>query len=485
MPKILLWCGSRGGRLALLGTVVVLAGAVAPDCRRGSGKAPGAVGDFVQISRNGFGLVENLNDMNDYPWGLVYYQADGAEEGHVYVSTGNGIDDQFLYELGLPRYSDAPLRPGEIRRFRPDVGSLKWQSVLDAREFESGPAYSTTGFRALYAYRPPGQDQPNYLYAGSAFEAPSLWRSSTGEPSSWEVVWSESRKGSFRAMVAHDGILYFNFTPGGEIGDGSPGEIWAHDGVDVWNVVDDGFGNPHNGGVWALASFNGYLYASLANSETGFEIWKLEGPDRAPPVQVMANGGPDPANQAAATCLVYRDKLYFGTQILGAIKGAHVIRFDKDDIMEVVVGPDSVSGYGSGFDRDMNAYVWSMTSLNDQLYIGTWDLATVFQYLADYRTISRKAEFPNLDPWYENANRAAIGMKRAPTALSAAVEAGGDIYCSADGDTFYPVSTDGLGDPYNIGVRNMLGVGNHLYVGMANMTEGLEIWRGTALDSQH
>jgi hypothetical protein len=37
--------------------------------------------------------------MNDYPWGLVYFQADGEDEGHVYVSTGNGIDDQFLYQL--------------------------------------------------------------------------------------------------------------------------------------------------------------------------------------------------------------------------------------------------------------------------------------------------------------------------------------------------------------------------------------------------
>jgi hypothetical protein len=467
-----------------VGTIVALSGAVAPDCRRESGKAPYAVGDFVQISLNGFGLIENQNDMNDYPWGLVYFQADGEDEGHVYVSTGNGIDDQFLYQLGLPRYSDSPFRPGEIRRFRPDLGSSNWQRVLDAREFEPGPVYSTTGFRALYAYRPPGEDQPNYLYAGSAFEAPSLWRSSTGEPSSWEVVWAESRKGSFRAMVAHDGIMYFNFTPGGEIGDGSPGEIWAHDGVDVWSVIDDGFGNPDNGGVWALASFNGYLYASLANMETGFEIWKLEGPDQAPPVQVMANGGPDPANQAAATCLVYRDKLYFGTQILGAVKGAQIIRFDKDDIMEVVVGPDSVSGYGSGFDRDMNAYVWSMTSLNDQLYVGTWDLATVLQYLADYRAISRNPESLNLDPWYENTNRAVNGTKRAPTVLSTVIEAGGDIYCSPDGDTFYPVSTNGLGDPYNIGVRNMLGVGNHLYVGMANLTEGLEIWRGTALDPQ-
>jgi len=446
--------------------------------------------DFVQVNRNGFGYIENLVDLNDYPWGLVYFQPDGAEEGHVYASTGNGIDDQVLYEIGQWDFPIPPLRPGEIRRFRPDRGPRYWQSVLDIRNYETGPVFSTTGFRALQVYRPPGENEPNYLYAGSASTTPSLWRSPTGERFDWETVWSNPRKGSIRVMVVHNGILYFNFIPGGEIGDGSPGEIWAHDGHDVWMVTNDGFGNPDNKGIWTLASFNGYLYASVANLDTGFEVWKLEGPNNEPPQLVLANGGSDPANEAAATSLVYKDKLYFGTQVFGGFtsgtaggglfKGGDLIRVDADDTMEVVVGPGSVSGFGSGFDRSLNAYIWSLVEYRGELYVGTWDQATIYQYVVDYfpESISQLISFLVLVSDYGNTD-SMDSLKRSPTPLSNALEAGGDLYRSPDGDTFTPVMTDGFGDPYNYGARNMLTVGDDLYVGMANIYEGLEIWRGT------
>ena len=446
--------------------------------------------DFVQVNRNGFGYIENLVDLNDYPWGLVYFQPDGADEGHVYVSTGNGIDDQVLYEIGEWEYPIPPFRPGEIRRFRPDRGPYNWQSVLDIRHYEVGPVYSTNGFRALQVFRPPGESQPNYLYAGSSSGTPSLWRSPSGERFDWETVWSDTRKGSIRIMVVHKGILYFNFIPGGEIGDGSPGEIWAHDGDTVWNVTSDGFGNPDNRGIWTLASFNGYLYASVANLETGFEVWKLEGPTNEPPQRILANGGTDPTNEAAATSLVYKDKLYFGTQVFGGFtstsggqifKGGELMRLDKDDNLEVVVGPNSISGYGPGFDRSLNAYIWSLAEFDGELYVGTWDQATIYQYLVDNfpESISQLLSFLILVSDYGNTASVDNSLKRSPTPLSNALEAGGDIYRSPDGDTFTPVMTDGFGDPYNYGARNMLAVGDDLYVGMANIYEGLEIWRGS------
>lgn len=467
---------------------------LAPGCPPPSTDTGLKARDFVQVNRNGFGYIENLIDLNDYPWGLVYFQPDGAAEGHVYVSTGNGIDDQVLYEIGQWELPIPPLRPGEIRRFRPDWGPRTWQSVLDIRNYELGPVYDTNGFRALQVYRPPGKGEPNYLYAGSASTTPSLWRSPSGDRFDWEVIWSDNRKGSIRTLVVHNGILYFNFIPGGEIGDGSPGEIWAHDGTHVWNVVNDGFGNPDNRGIWTLASFNGYLYASVANLETGFEVWKLEGPNNEPPKLVLANGGSDPDNEAAATCLVYKDKLYFGTQVFGGFtstaagslfKGGDLIRVDAEDNMEVVVGPNSISGYGPGFDRSLNAYIWSLAEFDGDLYVGTWDQATIYQYVVDYfpESISQLIGFLVLVSDYGNTANLDENLKRSPTPLSTALEAGGDIYRSPDGDTFFPVMNDGFGDPYNYGARNMLTVGDDLYVGMANIYEGLEIWRGTRSES--
>jgi hypothetical protein len=470
--------------------VIVAAAIVVTGCPKPPAGPDLKARDFVQVNRNGFGYIENLIDLNDYPWGLVYFQPDGAAEGHVYVSTGNGIDDQVLYEIGEWEYPIPPLRPGEIRRFRPDLGPRRWQSVLDIRNYEWGPVFNTTGFRAMQVYRPEGENEPNYLYAGSASTIPSLWRSASGERFDWEIVWSDTRKGSIRTMVVHDGILYFNFIPGGEIGDGSPGEVWAHDGKTVWNVVNDGFGNPDNRGIWTLASFNGYLYASVANLETGFEVWKLEGPNSEPPKLALANGGSDPANEAAATSLVYKDKLYFGTQVFGGFtstvggqlfKGGDLIRLDADDNMEVVVGPNSVSGFGSGFDRSMNAYIWSLEEFNGELYVGTWDQATIYQYVVDYfpESISQLISFLVLVSDYGNTEKFDTELKRSPTPLSTALEAGGDIYRSPDGDTFTLLMNDGFGDPYNYGARNMLAVGDDLYVGMANIYEGIEIWRGT------
>ena len=68
--------------------------------------------------------------------------------------------------------------------------------------------------------------------------------------------------------------------------------------------------------------------------------------------------------------------------------------------------------------------------------------------------------------------------KRAVSPLSALTHAGGDLYKSPDGVHWTPVFTQGLGDPYNYGVRTMVSVGDDLFLGMANPFDGLEIWRG-------
>ena len=69
-------------------------------------------------------------------------------------------------------------------------------------------------------------------------------------------------------------------------------------------------------------------------------------------------------------------------------------------------------------------------------------------------------------------------MKRSPSLLSRSINAGGDLYRSRDGVQWQPVFTDGLGDPYNYGIRTMISLDGYLYLGLANGVEGLEIWRG-------
>lgn len=453
---------------------------------------------FTQINRNGFGYIENLVDMNDYPWGLQYFQPDGSQTGHIYASTGNGIDDQIMYQIGALNLPIPPLRPGEVRRYRPDRGSLNWESSLDIRSFEQGPTFDTTGFRSLQVYRPEGM--ANYLYAGSLSADCALWRTATGERGDWEKVWSYGDRGSIRAVAIHDGLLYFAVLSGGEIGDGTPGQVWAHDGVNTWQIIDDGFGDITNGGVWTMKSFNGYLYVSVANVAKGFEVWKLEGKGNkaGPPVRVINHGGSWRGNFAAATSCVFDDHIYFGTQILGGIntsgdgpilRGTDLMRLDRDDKLEIVIGPDSISGINSGFGKPQNAYVWAMTVHRGQLYVGTWDQTSIIQYAVDEfpQSIEQLLAFLSADlgiPGFGGKQRAIDNYvngvtppKRAPTFLSGQLDMGGDMYRTRDGVTWETVFTDGLGNPYNYGARIMLSHDGDLYVGMANLYEGIEVWK--------
>lgn len=453
---------------------------------------------FTQINRNGFGYIENLVDMNDYPWGLQYFRPDGATTGHIYCSTGNGIDDQVMYQIGQLRLPIPPLRPGEVRRYRPDIGDRVWESSLDIRRFEEGPEFQTTGFRSLRVYKPEGM--PTYLYAGSLSSDAALWRTATGEPGDWEKVWSYGDRGSIRATAVHNGLLYFSVLPGGEIGNGAPAEVWAHDGVNTWQIVNDGFGDPTNGGAWTMASFNGYLYVSVANVVQGFEVWKMEGKGKkaGPPVRVLEHGGSWRGNYAGATACVFKDHIYFGTQILGGVntsgegpilRGTDLMRLDKNDNLEIVVGPGSISGVPSGFGKPQNAYVWSMAVYKGQLYVGTWDVTTIVQYAIDEfpQSVEQLLAFLSTDfgiPGFDSGKRAidnfragVAGPKREPTFVSRQLDMGGDLYRSPDGIHWETVFTDGLGNPYNYGARNMLAVGGDLYIGMANMYEGLEIWK--------
>ena len=446
---------------------------------------------FEKISENGFDAADNAADWNDYPWAMSYFTPDGKSEGQLFVGTGNGIDEMVLALFGVMEGLPAVSRPPEIRRFRPDQGTTSWERVFDFRNLDAGPEYAATGFRSMAVYRAQS-DGVNYLYAGTFGTHPLLLRSATGEPDSWTVVWEapdteKARAGleSIRWMTVHNGLLYIaitkEFSPGG-----GTGQILASDGDTVWPVMEDGFGNPDNLGVMSLISWNGWLYAGTANAATGFEIWRFAGPggDGESPVKVVGNGGTDSRNQAANAPFVFQDRLYFGSMIVGGVRfrGCDILRIDAEDNWEVIVGPDSLSGWGPGFNHDANAYIWSMEEHGGCLYAGTWDMNGTFQFVAD-RPFLALSTIPGIVSLLVASD---IGdmlfEKRAHTPLSCLIDAGADLYRSCDGTHWEPVFTNGLGDAYNFGVRNMASIDGKLYLGISNNFDGLEIWRGLALE---
>lgn len=429
--------------------------------------------DFKQISLNGFDPEDSAIDRNDYAWSMAWFQADGRPRGYVYVGTGNDITGLVFQGvaaiLGTRELGKVSARPPEIRRYREDLGPLEWERVMDYRDVEQDPDFSTIGFRHMATYRA-RSDGVNYLYAATMGEIAKVWRSATGDPGSWQLAWTTGTVGSVRMMTEHNGILYLalaNEVPGTE----QIGRIWATDGETFWPVIQDGFGNPDNLGVMSLTSWNNWLYAGTMNKAAGYEAWKLLGPNpQQPPMQIVSKGGPSRVNQSAITPCVFQDKLYLGSQhdplanIFNGGKAADIIRIHEDDRWETVVGPNSISGYDSGFDHPPNTYIWSMAVHDGWLYAGTYDYVSALAHLVE--------NFDKVLASFMSPPNGRIG-----TPFEHMFRAGADFYKSPDGVRWYPISLDGLGDVGNYGIRTLLSVNGAFYLGTTNPFDGLEIWR--------
>lgn len=453
--------------------------------------------DFEPVSLNGFDPDDNQADKNSYAYSMEYFMADDAEEGHIYVGTGNNIFNLVLYYIQTlvagGEITDAPVFPPEIRRYRPDLGPMEWETVLDYRDVEEDGEWQTLGFRFMIAMQAADEEDgpvdSTYLYAATQGVESALWRTKSGDYGDWEKVFAIGELGaSIRWIEPHNGRIYaavaydsFGATP-------PPGQIWvSDDGIDFEPFMTDGFGNPNNRGVQALISWNGWLYAGTMNDTTGFEIWKLEGPESDEMVQVVANGGSSAHNENAGMPIAFKEHLYFGTQLYAgginfnsgnAFQGCDIVRLDADDNWETIVGPDSLSGYESGFNHFTNVYLWWMEEHDGWLYAGTHDAGTTLSILID--NIDLVIEF------FQNA-----GNKQAMDRILAFLDelwtlddlydmthAGADIFKTCDGVHWFKVTTDGLGDHNNYGWRTMVSTpDNYFYIGSANPFNGLEIWR--------
>ena len=424
-------------------------------------------GDFEQVSDNGFDSADHRRDANDYPWSIRYFAPTGAASGHVYVGTGNNIGGLTAFATSQEDFTFAPYMAPEVRRHRPDLGARVWETVLDFREVEPNEPRVTGGVRSLHVHRVPGGIDA--LYAGTFGDAPALLRSATGDPGSFERIFTLDKPGSIRAMASHNGMLYFATTIRDIIDDDlslPQGVIYLYDGDSVTPVVEDGFGDATNLEAVSLCPFNGWLYAGTRNFLKGFQIWKFAGPNAAEPVLVVDDGGPDPANEAAGTMAVFQNQLYVGTLVFSGLfngpvntKGCDLIRITAEDEWTTVVGEDSISAYRSGFDNPRNAYLWQLEEHDGWLYAGTWDDSfIVFAPLV--------ALFDRNGPRKPILNSVAI-----------AGQVGPDLYKSPDGRQWYPVFRDGLKNFNNQGIRTLESTPDGLYLGMTNLRQGLQIWR--------
>lgn len=447
---------------------------------------------FTAVSEPGFCAEDHQRDRNDYPWAMKYFSPDTADgSGRLYVGTGNGVMGSMMKrifaELGLEFTPNPYILPPEIRRYRPDLGEMVWETVLDYREIEQEPDWETSGIRTLGVYTTP--DGIRYLYAGTFGLVPSVWRSRTGDSGTWEKVWSTPVPGSIRSFAEHGGMLYFAVTHEVIFEAQKPGKIYATDGEALWAVVENGFGNGNNIGIFEIVSFEGYLYAGTYNKADGYEIWRLDPANEAfTPELIVENGGPSPSNQSVSAMKPFNGHLYVGALIAAGIntaggfpiRGADMIRIDADGSWETVVGPGALTP--SGFGKPTNAYLWTLEQYNGRLYCGVWDSLSFLRVTETYMPQIIE-QFPDMTLWdVIEIIRDRFGSRStgAQTIGNNIWQEGGALYVSDDGLNWQPVFSDGLGNVRNFGVRQLEVMDGHLYLGLSNIWDGLMIYKMTA-----
>lgn len=217
---------------------------------------------------------------------------------------------------------------------------------------------------------------------------------------------------------------------------------------------------------------------------------------------------PERARSGAANLIVYQDYLYIGEYNDEEIavermlfendftfmnanfaQPVNLYRMDHNENMELVVGdadqmfPEgSLSGFGSGYNRNENQYIWKMQVYDGKLYVGTYDASSFLLPLQEYANGKNASEeWKTLVDTYaaqicESETGVPVGAAECAEYLNKA-DFGFDLYVTEDGIHFDAITTDGFGDKYNHGCR-AFGITNQgLCVGTANPFFGAQVWK--------
>jgi hypothetical protein len=227
-----------------------------------------------------------------------------------------------------------------------------------------------------------------------------------------------------------------------------------------WRVANaPAFGDRGNLSIFEMLPCGDHLYAGTANLE-GYQVWRTDA-EGEPPYRwerVLTKGAwRGKENQGVASLCVHDGALFVGSGIQhGGVDvvnktgpaGPELVRVRENGSWDLIVGapresPDGpkspLSGFGPGFNSFLTGYFWRMGSHDGWLYLGTfrWGLMTNY---------SVKDRWPDL--FHRLHDR--LGPDAVMENLS-----GAELYRSADGENWLPVTTDGFGNPYNYGIRGI------------------------------
>jgi hypothetical protein len=221
-----------------------------------------------------------------------------------------------------------------------------------------------------------------------------------------------------------------------------------------------------------MVGFEDYLYVGTFNLE-GYQVWRTTA-EGEPPYhweKVIEQGAyRGPHNQCVLSMCPFKGYLYIGSAIQGGgVDRQHkigpappeLIRLKVNGQWDLLVGearetPDGykqpLSGYLPGFDNFFCGYFWRMCEHDGWLYLSTFDWSGVLGY-------AQRHNWPQ--PFTNLVND--LG-----TQFIMDNHAGFDLYRSYDGENWVPVTTSGMGNPYNLGLRTMVSTPKGLFLGTAN-----------------
>jgi len=467
---------------------------------------PLSKGDFTQISEMGFG-----DPSNSFAWSMAWFL------GKLYVGTLRNTLETATFRdppLSFDPYPvpvpddlyDLDLR-AQIWQYTPETDT--WKQVYQSEEFLIIRTDATEmwtagdkGYRAMTVYT--DQNGVEALYVGTAnidFAAEArILRTIDG--ANYQALTFDPgielppgvQLTAFRSLVSFNGRLYTTpVATGGNVQKSEVQMVFEGVELDLDNsifhfrpVSESGFGDETNETIFEMAAFNGYLYAGTRNMKKGYQVWKTDASGDPPytwtPV-IMDGAYRGPLNELASSMFPFKGRLYVGSGITfgfnpkgGLNQQSELIRINHDDTWQLICGkkrntPDGfkipLSGMGPGFDSTFTGFFWQMEEHEDWLYLGTMDTSIFLLYLPLKNVLPCVIDL--IVKWH----------------------GGFDLWKSKNGFLWYPVTSKGLGNPLNYGLRTLQSTPSGLFLGTANpftvgdrtytfpnKSGGAEVWLG-------
>jgi hypothetical protein len=216
--------------------------------------------------------------------------------------------------------------------------------------------------------------------------------------------------------------------------------------------------------IFTIYTYRNAVYATVGENwyPNGYAVFKTDGktPDPQDPTRflftpVVEGDGVQPLRARGAVSMQeFKGSLYVGTD-----RPTELIRINADDTWDLIVGPPRQTSTGfkrplsgiaaHGFYNGFNGHFHSMTVHDDALYLGTWDWSQLLQ-----------------GSLFGSAFTSSYGF---------------DLFKSSDGIHWTAVDRNGLGDPLNSSVRNLVSTPMGLFLGAINHHTGLQIFRSKAV----